>query len=108
MVRVVLAAGRASHPQDGTAFDRDPRDRRGRNRAADHRSVGLALVPTLTYRPATLDAAELASDLMSAAYPAMMHDPKVLRYRWKYPRAGFASERFIAERDGGAIGFLSA
>jgi RimJ/RimL family protein N-acetyltransferase len=67
----------------------------------------LALVPTLTYRPATLDDAELASDLMSAAYPAMTHDPKVLRYRWKYPRAGFASERFIAERDGRPIGLLA-
>jgi RimJ/RimL family protein N-acetyltransferase len=62
---------------------------------------------TVIYRPATLDDAELASDLMSAAYPAITHDPKVLRYRWKYPRAGFASERFIAERGGRPIGLLA-
>jgi RimJ/RimL family protein N-acetyltransferase len=61
----------------------------------------------VTYRPATLDDAELASDLMSAAYPAITHDPQVLRYRWKHPRAGFASERFIAERDGRPIGLLA-
>jgi mycothiol synthase len=67
----------------------------------------LALVSTVTYRPATLDDAELASDLMSAAYPAMTHDPLMLRYRWKYQRSGFESQRFIAEREGRPIGFLS-
>jgi GNAT superfamily N-acetyltransferase len=61
----------------------------------------------VTYRPATLDDAELASDLMTAAYPSFTHDPLLLRYRWKHPRSGFQSERFIAERDGTPIGFTA-
>ena len=61
----------------------------------------------VTYRPATLDDAALASDLMSAAYPAMAHDPVTLRYRWDTPRKGFAYGRYIAERDTRAIGFVA-
>ena len=61
----------------------------------------------ITYRTATLDDAELASDLMSAAYPAMTNDPLLLRFRWKHPRAGFESERFIAEVEGRPVGFLA-
>jgi hypothetical protein len=61
----------------------------------------LALVPTLTYRPATVDDAELASDLMSAAYPAMTHDPQVLRYRWRYlRRPGFVEHHKRVEEKG--------
>ena len=60
----------------------------------------------VTYRPATLDDATLASDVMSAAYPAMTHDPVVLRYRWQHSRDGYASGRFIAERGGVPIAFL--
>lgn len=63
-------------------------------------------MPAVTYRPASLDDAELASDLMTAAYPAMVHDPVMLRYRWSTPRTGFAYARFIAERGGRPIGFL--
>ena len=40
----------------------------------------------VTYRSAHLDEAELASDLMNAAYPAMTHDPVMLRYRWDHLR----------------------
>jgi hypothetical protein len=32
-------------------------------------------VPDVTYRHATLDDADLASRLMTAAYPEMTHDP---------------------------------
>src|SRR6267143_991842 len=61
---------------------------------------------TVTYRTAKLGDAELAADLMTAAYPALPQDPVVLRLRWERPRTGFAYGRFIAERDGGPIGYL--
>ena len=61
----------------------------------------------VTYRPATLDDAELASDLMTASYPSLTQDPLLLRFRWKHPRSGFESGRFIAERDGRPIGFTA-
>jgi RimJ/RimL family protein N-acetyltransferase len=61
----------------------------------------------VTYRPAALDDAELASDLMTAAYPPMTHDPLVLRHRWAHPREGYAFGRFIAEADGRPIAFVS-
>lgn len=64
-------------------------------------------MPAITYRQATLDDAELASDLMTAAYPSMTHDPLVTRFRWEFPRKGFAMGRFIAERDGAPIAFLA-
>ena len=63
-------------------------------------------MPEITYRPASLDDAALAADLMTAAYPAMIHDPVFLRYRWSTPRRGFEYARFIAERKGRAIAFL--
>jgi mycothiol synthase len=63
-------------------------------------------VQAITYREATLEDAGLASNLMSAAYPAMVHDPVILRYRWSTPRRGFEYARFIAERDGRAIAYL--
>ena len=61
---------------------------------------------TVTYRTATLGDAELAADVMTAAYPALPQDPVILRLRWERPRTGFAYGRFIAERDGGPIGYL--
>src|SRR2546429_3933847 len=62
-------------------------------------------MPSVTYRTATLGDAELAADLMTAAYPALPQDPVILRLRWERPRTGFAYGRFIAERDGGPIGY---
>ena len=59
----------------------------------------------ITYRPATLDDAEIASDVMTAAYPSLTQDPLLLRYRWKYPRTGYESQRFIAESAGRPIAF---
>jgi len=58
------------------------------------------------YRPATLADAELAADMMTAAYPAMPQDPVIMRLRWESPRKGFAHGRFIAEGDGAPIGYL--
>jgi len=63
---------------------------------------------SVSYRPASLDDAELASDLMTAAGdPAMIHDPVVNRFRWVNTRKGYEVGRFIAERAGRPIGFLA-
>ena len=61
----------------------------------------------VTYRPAALEDAELASDLMSAAYPVMTHDPVVTRFRWVNLRQGHEVGRYIAETNGRPIGFLA-
>jgi len=61
----------------------------------------------VTYRTAGLDDAELASDLMSSAYPAMTHDPVMLRFRWEHTRKGYEVGRFIAESNGKPIAFLA-
>ena len=61
----------------------------------------------VSYRPGVLDDAELASDLMTAAYPAVTSDPVMVRYRWQNPRRGYEVGRFIAERDGEPIAFLA-
>ena len=53
------------------------------------------IVPSL--RPATLEDAALAADLMTASYPAFEEDPVVMRYRWEHPRTGWSIGRFIAE-----------
>jgi RimJ/RimL family protein N-acetyltransferase len=60
----------------------------------------------VTYRNATLDDAELASDLMTASYPALAQDPVITRLRWESPRSGFTYARFIAEEDGTPIAFV--
>ena len=61
----------------------------------------------VSYRPATIRDAELASDLMTASYPAMTQDPQIVRWRWEHPRSGYELARFIAERDERPMGFLS-
>lgn len=58
------------------------------------------------FRPATLDDAELAADLMTAAYPDLPQDPELTRYRWEHPRHGWSTGRFIAELDGKPIAFV--
>ncbi|HEV2028642.1 MAG TPA: GNAT family N-acetyltransferase [Candidatus Dormibacteraeota bacterium] len=60
----------------------------------------------LVYRPAELDDAALAADLMTAAYPALPEDPVLTRYRWEQPRREWSFGRFIAEMDGRPIAFL--
>jgi mycothiol synthase len=57
-------------------------------------------------RPATLDDAALAADLMTAAYPAYAADPIVTRYRWEHPRKGWSMSRFIAEVDDQPVAFV--
>ena len=59
------------------------------------------------YRRATNEDAALASDLMNAAYPEVMRDPVMTRFRWEHPRKGYEAGRFIAERAGEPIAFLS-
>jgi RimJ/RimL family protein N-acetyltransferase len=61
----------------------------------------------VTYRAASLDDAELAADLMTAAYPALPQDPLITRFRWKNLRGGYRVGRFIAEQGGDPIGFLA-
>jgi mycothiol synthase len=62
---------------------------------------------TVTYRPAELKDAELAADLMTASYPSMAQDPVITRMRWENPRRGFTYGRFIVERNGAPIAYLS-
>ena len=57
-------------------------------------------------RPATLDDAALASDLMTAAYPAFPEDPIITRYRWEHPRHGWTVARYIASLDDGPVAFV--
>lgn len=59
-----------------------------------------------TYRPATLDDAELAADIMTAAYPPMPQDPVMLRERWGWTRAGYRAARFIARLEDRPVAFL--
>ena len=57
-------------------------------------------------RPATLDDAGLAADLMTAAYPPEPQDPLVAGYRWTHTRDGWTFGRFIAELDARPIAYL--
>jgi RimJ/RimL family protein N-acetyltransferase len=63
-------------------------------------------VAELIYRPAELDDAALASDLMTSAYPALAQDPVLTRYRWEQPRRDYSYGRFIAEKNGRPIAYL--
>jgi RimJ/RimL family protein N-acetyltransferase len=60
----------------------------------------------VSYRPAEVDDAELAADLMTAAYPALAQDPIMTRYRWEHPRRNWSAGRFIAEMDKRPIAFV--
>lgn len=61
----------------------------------------------LAYRPATLDDAALAAELMSAAYPDLPEDPVIVRYRWENPRQKLSFGRFITEMGGRPIAYLA-
>jgi RimJ/RimL family protein N-acetyltransferase len=63
-------------------------------------------VGEVIYRPARLDDAELAADLMTAAYPALAEDPILTRYQWEHPKRDWSAGRFIAETDKHPIAFL--
>lgn len=60
----------------------------------------------LVVRPLALDEAELAADLMTAAFPREPQDPVLTEYRWKRPRAGWTHGRFVAEVDGTPVAYL--
>ena len=60
----------------------------------------------LTYRPALLEDAELASDLITACYPELPEDPVLKQYFWAHPRAEWRTARFIAELDGEPVALL--
>jgi GNAT superfamily N-acetyltransferase len=64
-------------------------------------------VASPVFRPATLDDAELAADLMTAAYPSEPVDPQVNRFRWAHPRDRWTLRRFIAELDGRPVSYLN-
>ncbi len=59
-----------------------------------------------TFRPTTLGDAELAADLMTAAYPSFAVDPVLTRYRWAHPRQGWTYARFITQMSGKPIAFV--
>jgi GNAT superfamily N-acetyltransferase len=59
------------------------------------------------FRPAGLDDAELAADLMTAAYPSEPQDPLVTRFRWAHPRANLTLRRFIAEVDSSPVAYVT-
>jgi RimJ/RimL family protein N-acetyltransferase len=63
-------------------------------------------VTQVLFRPATLEDAALAADLMTAAYPAFAADPVVTRYRWEHLRAGWAAGRHIAQVEGRPVAFV--
>ncbi len=65
------------------------------------------MVSEVTYREATLDDAELAADIMTATYPALVNDPVITRLRWEHFREGYVAGRFIAELDGRPIAVLA-
>jgi GNAT superfamily N-acetyltransferase len=58
-------------------------------------------------RPAGLEDAELASDLITNSYPELPEDPKLKRYFWGHPRSGWRTGRYIAEVKGQPVAFVS-
>jgi GNAT superfamily N-acetyltransferase len=64
------------------------------------------VLTVISYRDATVDEAELASDIMTASYPALAQDPVLTRYRWEHGRKEYSYGRYLAERDGTPIAFL--
>jgi RimJ/RimL family protein N-acetyltransferase len=58
-------------------------------------------------RPASLDDAALAADIMTAAYPELPEDPVLTRYRWEHPRDRWSYGRFIAELRGQPVAYVA-
>ena len=57
-------------------------------------------------RPARIDDAALAADLMTGAFPTYPTDPVVTRYHWEHPPTGWSVGHFIAEMSGGPIAYV--
>jgi RimJ/RimL family protein N-acetyltransferase len=51
--------------------------------------------------------AELAADLMTAAFPREPEDPVLTRYRWEHPRGEWTARRFIASVGDRPVAFLA-
>jgi RimJ/RimL family protein N-acetyltransferase len=62
----------------------------------------------ISYRPATLEDAAFASDVMTAAYPELPQDPVMTRFRWENPRLGYVYTHFLAHRDERPIAFVGS
>jgi GNAT superfamily N-acetyltransferase len=62
---------------------------------------------TLVCRPAKLEDADLASDIITASYPELPKDPVLKRYFWAHPRSEWRTARYIAEVDGAPVAFVS-
>ncbi|HXC79615.1 MAG TPA: GNAT family N-acetyltransferase [Candidatus Acidoferrum sp.] len=58
-------------------------------------------------RPAEIEDAELASDLITNSYPELPEDPKLKRYFWAHPRSGWSTARYIAEAKGEPVAFVT-
>jgi GNAT superfamily N-acetyltransferase len=58
-------------------------------------------------RPAGIEDAELASDLITNSYPELPDDPKLKRYFWAHPRSGWRTARYIAEVKGEPVALVS-
>jgi RimJ/RimL family protein N-acetyltransferase len=63
-------------------------------------------VGTPTFRPVTIDDADLAAEIMTASYPDLPEDPVLTRYRWEHPKDEWSTARFLAELDGRPIAFV--
>ena len=61
---------------------------------------------TPTIRPASLQDAALAADLMTAAYPTEPEDPVMTEHRWANDRADYTFGRYIVELDGKPVAYL--
>ncbi len=64
-------------------------------------------MPPLTHRPATLEDARLAADLITSYFPDEPVDPALERYWWANPNPEDFVERFVAERDGHPVAVVS-
>jgi GNAT superfamily N-acetyltransferase len=67
-------------------------------------SLGMA---SFECRPAQIDDAELASDLITNSYPELPDDPKLKRYFWTHPRSGWRTGRHIAEVNGEPVALVT-
>lgn len=61
---------------------------------------------TFVCRPAGLEDAALASDVITASYPELPEDPKLKRYFWMHPRSEWRTARFIAEVEGEPVALI--
>jgi len=66
--------------------------------------VGPVVAADLTFRPATLEDASFAADVMTSVTPSSPWDPVSLAYWWAQPDEIMKFARFVVLRDGQPIG----